>query len=335
MVEIAHGDMARSVVRQRQTEALKAAMKRHSDELVTRRIADIALAARGDYAPLAGIDASLRRIEGWRSANIELDLFLGAMQSSIATIDEMASDLSSSLEIAAASGNVLETSIAAAEARQTFEAAVGMLNTRVADRTVFAGNATTTAALVDAATMIEGIKSAMSGAVSTGDVIAAVTGWFDDPSGFLGSAFMGDTSGLGPVPVSEGQSIRIGLTAADADIRETLKGFALAVVLTEPPLAGDGTAMSAVASAASELLLSSSNARASAMGRVGALEGQVALAQGRNAAEATALGLAREALIGADPYEAAAALEAAETQLETLYTLTARISRLSLVNFLR
>ena len=55
----------------------------------------------------------------------------------------------------------------------------------------------------------------------------------------------------------------------------------------------------------------------------------------RAAAEATALGLAREALIGADPYEAAAALEAAETQLETLYTLTARISRLSLVNFLR
>jgi flagellar hook-associated protein 3 FlgL len=36
-----------------------------------------------------------------------------------------------------------------------------------------------------------------------------------------------------------------------------------------------------------------------------------------------------------DPYEAATKLEAAQSQLEALYTVTARLSRLNLVDFLR
>jgi flagellar hook-associated protein 3 FlgL len=36
-----------------------------------------------------------------------------------------------------------------------------------------------------------------------------------------------------------------------------------------------------------------------------------------------------------DPFEAASELQTVQTQLETLYTITARSSRLSLVAFLR
>ncbi len=44
--------------------------------------------------------------------------------------------------------------------------------------------------------------------------------------------------------------------------------------------------------------------------------------------------IARTELIGADPYDTATEMEAVQGQLETLYTVTARLSRLSLADFL-
>ena len=54
----------------------------------------------------------------------------------------------------------------------------------------------------------------------------------------------------------------------------------------------------------------------------------------RNAAEASALQIARNGLVAADPYDTATAIQAVQTQIETLYTLTARLSRLSLTDYL-
>ena len=56
----------------------------------------------------------------------------------------------------------------------------------------------------------------------------------------------------------------------------------------------------------------------------------------RMASEAGALELARSGLLSVNPYEAATALREAESGLETLYAvLTARLSRLSLTEYLR
>ena len=68
--------------------------------------------------------------------------------------------------------------------------------------------------------------------------------------------------------------------------------------------------------------------------RIGASEGQVQRARTEVLAEAQALDMARTELIGVDPYETAVSLQSAETQLQTLYSVTARLSRLSLTSFL-
>ncbi|SMO86247.1 flagellin C-terminal helical region [Thalassovita litoralis] len=52
------------------------------------------------------------------------------------------------------------------------------------------------------------------------------------------------------------------------------------------------------------------------------------------AAERVSLNYAREALLGVDEYEAATRLENVQFQLEALYTVTARLSGLSLVDYL-
>ena len=58
-------------------------------------------------------------------------------------------------------------------------------------------------------------------------------------------------------------------------------------------------------------------------------------ASARNGAETSALEIARTDILAIDPYRTATELQSTETRLETLYTLTARLSRLSLSEYLR
>ena len=67
---------------------------------------------------------------------------------------------------------------------------------------------------------------------------------------------------------------------------------------------------------------------------VGLLEQAVERAASRNAAEATAMSLARSDILAADPYETASALTQTEASLQNLYALTVRLSRLSLTDYL-
>ena len=67
---------------------------------------------------------------------------------------------------------------------------------------------------------------------------------------------------------------------------------------------------------------------------LGFAQERIAQSTARNAAERTSLYMARGELLSIDAFEAASALEEVHTQLETIYMITARTSRLSLVNFL-
>jgi flagellar hook-associated protein 3 FlgL len=69
--------------------------------------------------------------------------------------------------------------------------------------------------------------------------------------------------------------------------------------------------------------------------RLGTVEGQIEAASTRNNSETSSLQIARNGITGVDPYETASKLEATRQQIEMLYTLTSRISRLSLVDYLR
>jgi len=68
---------------------------------------------------------------------------------------------------------------------------------------------------------------------------------------------------------------------------------------------------------------------------VGSAEARVEEASARLSARETALEIARNDMSAADPYETASNLQEVQLQLETHYTLTARLSRLSLTEYLR
>ena len=112
------------------------------------------------------------------------------------------------------------------------------------------------------------------------------------------------------------------------------QGLALAALVDRGLFPGQPALQKGLAQRAGEVLLAGETERAHLASRVGGLQAQIDRAQTRNESEATALGIAHADMVKVDPYETATRLQDAETQLDLIYTLTARISRLSLADYL-
>ena len=334
MSMISLGDLAQNFMLRRQNTDLKAQMQRLTTEMTTGMATDTGRQVSGDYAPLAGIDASLSRLQGYKATTTEAALISGAMQTVLNTVEGMTSTLGPALLAASSGTTVTQVNAVAGEARQKLETAVALYNTDLGGRALFAGIATDGRATLDAATLLSTLETEIIGATSALDVDARVTNWFNAPTGYAALGYLG-AAPLAPVTVAPGDAADLGFTAADPGIRDTLKGLAMAALLGRGALAGNASARADLARRAGENLVNSASSRADMAARLGTVEAQIDAASVRNGSETSALQIARNGITAVDPYETASKLEATRQQLETLYALTARISRLSLVDFLR
>lgn len=334
MTLVSLGDLAQSYLLRRQTTGVKADIQRLSTEMTTGRVTDTAARLSGDMVPLSSIDSSLARLKGFGSVASETALFAGAMQTALGTIDTMVSDLGASLIAVSGSTASAHLSAVASEARQQFDMTVSLLNTRFGDRSLFAGVATANPPLIGPDSLLATIEGAVAGAVSADDVETALETWFAVPTDFAAVAYTGGET-LAPVAVAPGETAQIETTAKDPTIAATLKGLAMAALLDRGIFSESPEARKDLAKRAGLSLTENQTDRAYLMARLGAVQAQIDSAAVRNGAETSSLQLARAGLVEADPYETALRLQEAESQLEKIFTITARMSRLSLVDFLR
>ena len=327
------GDLARSFTLRNQVTQLKAELERRSQEVTTGRTGDIGRAVRGDFTPLTALDATLARLDAFRSVTTEAALSTQAMQSALASVSDMSGRLGSTLLSVTGPGNPTSVDAVAKDALAQFRSAVAIFNTRVGDRSLFGGTETRSPALAPADTILDAVVAAAASATTAQDVATAVDAWFADPAGYATLAYTGGPA-LDPLSVAQGEAVPLDATAADAGVRETLRGLALAAILDRGILAGNPAQRAELATAAGAILLEAADVRGALAARIGTAEERIANATTRNSAEATALQIARLGIVSADPYDAATALTEAESQLDTLYTVTARLSRLSLANYL-
>jgi flagellar hook-associated protein 3 FlgL len=335
MTSLSHGDLAHSFLLRRQNLATKTEMQALQTEVITGQSRDITAKVRGDVVPLAGLDGSIARLEGFQTLAREQLLGIGAMQSALNTMHDLSSNLAEFL-IGASTG-VLENRVTAAgsTARTNLETVVSALNTRFGDRSVFAGVATSSPALVNADTLLTGAQAAITAAAAQtpNEIDAALTAWFDSPTGFEAAAYTGGAP-LAPLAVAVGENANMNITALDPAIKNTLKGLTMAALLDRGLLAGQPIARQEIANKAGIQLLQTNTDRANLTGRLGGIEAQIQSAAARNTAEVTSLRIVRNDITTVDPYEAASKLQDTQAQLEKIYTLTARMTRLSLMDFL-
>ncbi len=328
------GDLAQTFMLRRQNADLKTAVTRLSSEVTTGQTANVGKHLAGDVSALTGIDSALARLGSYTRAANEAAFFTGAMQTALSAVQDMATGLAPTFLSTATAGNPGSVLTAAREGRQSFETAVSLYNTRLGDRAIFGGVETARSPLADPDALLSAMETAVAGAVSAADVETALDVWFASPTGFAATGYLGGQALTG-LPVGPGQTATVDITAADPAVMETLKAFGMAALLDRGLFSGAPQAQAALLRRAGEGLLEGQNSRALLGGRLGTTEGQIEGARARNGAETTALQIARAELLAVDPYEAAARLQEAQGQLESLYTITARLSRLNLVDFLR
>lgn len=328
------GDLAQSASFRRHNLALQREITARGTEVTTGRVADPARALRGDLSPLAAVETSLTRIAAFETAAAEAELLAGGIQRVLERIDTAASDFAPTL-LAAGSGSAQSLGNAIpSQARDQFEGALSALNTRLGDRSLLAGVATDQPAVADAGTILAALDAAVAGAAGVQEVIDRVSDWFDAPTGFAATGYLG-AAAAGGIAISADDRVALDVTAADPAIVATLKGLAIAAMAGRTGVPDQPADRAALARAAGETLIGAQIDRSTLAARIGTAEGRIAAAASRNAAERSALELSRADLLGADEYDSATRLERAQTQIETLYAVTARLSRLSLTDFLR
>lgn len=330
------GDMAQSFMLRRLTTNMKKEANTAAQELTTGYTANIGQKLGGDLTRLSGLEATLSRLTGYRVATDTAATTASAMQSVFDKIDALTDGMGPSLLNAANSENTGVLQGLVGDAAERFDSVLSSLNTRIGDKTLFAGIASDGPAVASSNVILSALEAAVTGAgaVTAVDIEAAVTNWFDSPTGFAIVGYLGNT-GANAVAISAEDKVDLGFTAADPAIRDTLKSLAMVALVHRGTVIPDSTTGMQLASSAGNALLQNQSDRTFLAGDLGFAQARIEQAQTRNEAEGSALQLARSDLLAVDPYEAATRMEAAQTQLETLYSVTARLSRLTLVDFLR
>jgi flagellar hook-associated protein 3 FlgL len=333
MTRISVGDASMTNILARQGADLRGQVQRASQEVTSGKHVDIGASLRGDFSPLLAIDANLSRLAAYGTNTTDAAFQTAAQQSAISGLSQLASGISTTLLGAKNFSTPAQIDTLAADAKGRLASAIGLLNTQASGRAVFSGTATDTVPLGSVEDMLTALQTAATGATTAGQVSAAVNGWFADPLGF-GAFYQGGAS-LSPAPIAPGEAADLSTTAMDQTLKDTLAGFAMAALIDRGALAGDPAERARLAAAAGQQLLSTEDARTTLAARIGTVEAQIETARTRNSAEETSLGILRSEIGSVDPYEAATRLQTVQSQLESLYLVTARVSRLSLTEYLR
>ncbi|WP_039018711.1 flagellin [Halocynthiibacter namhaensis] len=328
------GDLSQSFLMNRNNTALKTKLNQLSLELTTGKVQDVAAHLRGDFSPVTSIDRTLTTLAAYKTSNTEAALLTTNMQDSLEAVQGYVSEAGPNLIMAGESGNFQMLKPAAGDAKQKFDAVISTLNTQTAGRSLFSGTATDRTPLAPSATILNALNVAVAGETTAAGVQAVVDTWFAPGGGFDAVAYKGSVNNIAPLRIGANETSSLTVRADDGAFRESLKGLAVASLVSDGALSGSVSEQADLLSYAGEVLLTAESAVLDIRSNVGVIEAQIEQASVRNTTETNVLTIARAGLLEADPYKTATELQAAQTQLETLYTLTARLSQLSLSRYI-
>lgn len=329
------GDMARHALLQPQAAKMKSRISSLTKEMTTGQMDDKAAGLKGRLGILASVEHSRAMAEA-RQSSAQTVLSLLEIQQSVVT--EISTKTDKALEAIMASeqsSNTLTLDRTLADIHAYFEDIVRLLNSRFAGRSVFAGSAVDQPAVISAAQMLDELATEMTIPIDVVTLSDQVDAWFAPGGSFDVAAYLGSAAISEPVALGHGISVRNDVTAQENAFRQTLAAFAKSALFASHVTEASHQDKQMIIAASGQALLQTQSALIDLGARLGGQEARAAYGKTRAEAEYMSLSIARADLLAVDPYAAASKLEQTMTQLDTVYALTARLSRLSLANHLR
>lgn len=325
-----YGDMARWHMSLRQTTNIKNDLARLTNEMSSGVKTDLPAHLGMDQTRLAAIDNQLGRLESYTQLGRDSEAILAAQQTALGRMNSVRQSIAEHLISVGPAPSATNIELTITTSQDAFADMVGALNTRSADRAVFSGAATDRAPLPDAKVILDDMRAVIDFTQPVADIVTDIQTYFTDPAGgYATTHYAGTTSDGMTREVAPNQTIKIDTTAANPDLRKSLAAVAIMAVADEIPDRGKQIDLKTAA----EALVFDSAPIAKVEAHVGLTEGKISNARTEMAAQITALNIERNNRTVADPFETASRLQQVQLQLETHYTITGRMSRLSLVNF--
>ncbi len=329
------GDRSLQFNSMRATTQIKTRLSILTDEMSSGLAHDLTAHLRGDAARLTDVDRRLNLITGFSSTAHEAGQTIAAMQTTLQGVDKARSKLAEQLVTLPTGALPSHIANAIGAGREAFDSITRAVNTTLGNRSLFAGTATDTIPLADPDAMMASLSSALAGSVTLNDVQTAIDTWFDNPTGgFATMGYQGDTGPAMSRRIDMDTSVAIDGRADDPALRSLLKAAATAALAGDPGLGLSDDIKSNLLRSAGLQMLTAAQPLVNMQARLGLSEATIEETTVRHTAQKTAYGLMRNDLVSADPYDTAAELEQVQRQLETHYTLTARLSKLSLVEYI-
>jgi len=287
----------------------------------------------GDVQRLQKEIADLDRLrEGISLASTELDV----VQLSLGSIQESVGDIGVRVTAAAGLDEQQTLSLASEEARGAIAGIFTALNARANGRYVFSGEAVDTPPLANSDALFADLQNLANASTDITDLAERLDQYFNDPAGgFLQSIYRGSEAPPGDYAVGTVERIGNPLTATDPSIRSILHGLSSVFLIDQAfelfpsqPLL-DFSAQAAGTLTAGETELSQTQAS------IGVDQARLDVLSARYRTEEVILTRTFNDRTARDPATVATELRELESRLETSFLVTARLSELRLVNFLR
>ena len=332
------GDQARAFALQAASGRIKNTLAVLSKELSTGESSDIPTRLRGNTQQLSDITSRLATLSQLKKNATEIktqaDGMMTAMEAVRTSTDELSVTLTTQPLIASEDLIALHASNAAG----TFDSVVSRLNVSMGGRYFFSGLESNRPPLASAGQMLDTLEQLTSGMTSAAQIATAVSDWFDAPRGagaFMDIGYSGSVGQAQALPIGEDIVVQLPLNAASPELREHLKGLAIAALVYRGIPADDLSQRRELLRRGGEAMAQNAHNLTAAIGQLGFRQALIERAQTESNAGIATLEIMRNDITQADPYATSAALSEAETHLQTLYAVTARLSKLRLVEFLR
>lgn len=326
-------DLARLQRLQRQAAETRERMDTAGQEMSTGETTDRYAATGGHLTRLISMDRALARNDSYASTISLTELKLDTMQSTITGIAEQANSLAVSLNETVPKGDVASSLRLGKQARGELIDTLTKLNVQVSGQSLFAGTATDSAAIASPDDILAALDALAAGSATAADAITAIDDYFANT--FPTTGYTGSADGLAPADIGEGQRLDYGVTATDQRIIDVLRAQAKAAVAAGDSYPGSDEDKMALLSAAGTDLIAAKDGALDLSFEIGLDQESVENAKASRTAEKNTLSLARANMLEADMETATTTYQALETQLDAIFTVTARLAELRFTDYMR
>ena len=305
-------------------------------QAVTGRFDDVTRELNGNVSGLMQVEKSLVDLQDYSEAVALSEARASVTQSALEQARNIGQSLADTTDLLTTNGTTRDFEGVSATAREELGSVVSSLNAQFAGRPLFSGDdGSAGRAVADVATIQTLGVPFLEAQPDATTAYANLVSEFVNPGGtFDTSIYLGGDGNAPQTEVGPGERVDYAVKATEDPLRSIMANVVALGAAFDMTNGIPDNQRRLIAELASEGLRSDVSNIIGLQSRVGSAEERIANVKARNAASEASLTIAFNNLAGVDQVESTLELTELERQLETAFATTARMSNLSLVNFL-